>query len=43
MELSADLRNLLKAGYMPIQAADGSTLFLMPAFRSYRGSLSFIF
>lgn len=43
MEVSADLRNLLKAGYQAVEAADGSTLYLMPAFRSYRGSLSFIF
>ena len=43
LELTADLRNLLKAGYIPIQMADGQTLYLLPAVRSYRGSLSFIF
>jgi len=43
LEASAEFRNLLKAGYLPIQAGDGSTLYLLPAIRSYRGSLSFIF
>jgi hypothetical protein len=43
LELTADLRNLLKAGYIPIQTADGQTLYLLQAVRSYRGSLSFIF
>jgi hypothetical protein len=43
LELTADLRNLLKAGYIPIQAPDGQTLYLLQAVRSYRGSLSFIF
>jgi hypothetical protein len=43
LELTADLRNLLKAGYIPIQTVDGQTLYLLQAVRSYRGSLSFIF
>jgi len=43
LEASAEFRNLLKAGYLPIQTGDGSTLYLLPAIRSYRGSLSFIF
>jgi hypothetical protein len=43
LELTADLRNLLKAGYIPIQTSDGQTLYLLQAVRSYRGSLSFIF
>jgi Carboxypeptidase regulatory-like domain len=42
-ELTADIRNLLKAGYIPIEGADGQTIFVMPSVRSYRGSLSFIF
>lgn len=42
-ELTADVRNLLKAGYIPIEGADGQTIYVMPAVRSYRGSLSFIF
>jgi hypothetical protein len=43
LELTADLRNLLRAGYVPLRAHDGQTLFLIQAIRSYRGSLSFIF
>ena len=42
-EITADIRNLLKAGYIPIEGADGQTIFVMPSVRSYRGSLSFIF
>jgi hypothetical protein len=42
-ELTADIRNLLKAGYIPIEGSDGQTIFVMPSVRSYRGSLSFIF
>lgn len=42
-ELTADIRNLLKAGYIPIEGSDGQTVFVMPSVRSYRGSLSFIF
>ena len=43
LELTADMRNLLKAGYIPVQTSDGQTLYLLQAVRSYRGSLSFIF
>ncbi len=43
LEVTADMRNLLKAGYIPIQTPDGQTLYLLQAVRSYRGSLSFIF
>ncbi len=42
-ELTADIRNLLKAGYIPIQGHDGQTIYLLQAIRAYRGSLSFIF
>jgi hypothetical protein len=42
-EVTADIRNLLKAGYIPIEGVDGQTIFVMPSVRSYRGSLSFIF
>ena len=42
-EVTADIRNLLKAGYIPIEGVDGQTIYVMPAVRSYRGSLSFIF
>lgn len=43
LEASADFRNLLKTGYLPLQAYDGQTMYLLQAVRSYRGSLSFIF
>jgi hypothetical protein len=42
-EASADFRNLLKSGYVPLQAADGRMMYLLQAIRSYRGALSFIF
>ncbi|HLY20757.1 MAG TPA: TonB-dependent receptor [Bryobacteraceae bacterium] len=43
MELTADLRNLLQQGYMPLSTADGSRLVLMETPRMFRGGLSFIF
>lgn len=43
LEATADFRNLLKTGYVPLQAYDGQTMYLLQAVRSYRGSLSFIF
>jgi len=43
LEASAEFRNLLKAGYMPINTTDGGAIYILPAIRSYRGALSFIF
>ncbi len=43
MELSADLRNLLQQGYLPLSTVDGSRLVLMETPRMFRGGLSFIF
>jgi Carboxypeptidase regulatory-like domain len=43
MEATADLRNLLAQGYLPIAAADGRRLLLMQTPRVFRGGLSFIF
>ena len=43
LEATADFRNLLKAGYVPIQTFDGQQMYLLQAIRSYRGALSFIF
>ena len=43
LEARAELRNLLKAGYIPIQTFDGGQMYLLQAIRSYRGALSFIF
>lgn len=43
MEATADLRNLLAQGYLPIAAANGQRLVLMQSPRMVRGGLSFIF
>jgi hypothetical protein len=43
MELTADLRNLLQQGYLPLSTVDGSSLVLMEYPRMFRGGLSFIF
>jgi hypothetical protein len=43
LEATADIRNLMNAGYIPIQAFDGQQMFLLQAIRSYRGALSFVF
>src|SRR5262249_10956447 len=42
MEATADLRNLLAQGYLPIDVA-GQRLTLVQTPRSFRGGLSFIF
>ena len=43
MELTADLRNLLQQGYLPLSTVNGSSLVLMENPRMFRGGLSFIF
>lgn len=43
VEVLADIRNLLAQGYIPITSADGQVLYLVPAFRSFRGGVSFQF
>ena len=43
MELTADLRNLMQQGYLPLSTLDGSRLVLMENPRMFRGGLSFIF
>lgn len=43
MELTADLRNLLQQGYLPLSTIDGSRLVLMENPRMFRGGVSFIF
>ena len=43
MEASADLRNMLAQGYLPLSFADGRRLLVMQTPRSFRGGLSFIF
>jgi hypothetical protein len=43
MELTADIRNLLQQGYLPLSTMSGSQLVLMENPRMFRGGLSFIF
>jgi hypothetical protein len=43
MEASADLRNLLAQGYLPLNAPGGQRILLVQTPRSVRGGLSFIF
>jgi hypothetical protein len=43
VEATADLRNLLAQGYLPIGVAGGQSLLLVETPRSFRGGLSFIF
>lgn len=43
MEATADLRNLLAQGYLPISIVDGRNMLLVETPRSVRGGLSFIF
>jgi hypothetical protein len=42
-EATAELRNLLAQGYLPISTPDGRTMLLTNAPRALRGGLSFIF
>lgn len=42
-EASAELRNLLEQGYLPVTTADGQKLTLTNAPKAVRGGLSFIF
>ena len=43
MEATADLRNILAQGYLPLGMMDGQSLVLVQTPRSFRGGLSFIF
>ncbi len=43
MEATAELRNLLRQGYVPVATADGRTLYLIQNPRAVRGGLAFIF
>lgn len=43
LELTADLRNLLAQGYLPLSAGEGGSLLVVQAPRAIRGSLNFIF
>jgi len=43
MEATAELRNMLAQGYIPLTTASGQQLLLVETPRSFRGGLSFIF
>lgn len=43
MEATADLRNMLAQGYLPLGTASGQRVLLVETPRSFRGGLSFIF
>jgi hypothetical protein len=43
VELTADLRNLLAQGYLPLNTADGQRILLVETPRAFRGGVSFIF
>jgi hypothetical protein len=43
VEASAELRNLLAQGYLPLTLADGQQLLLVNTPRSFRGGLAFVF
>jgi hypothetical protein len=43
MEATADLRNLLAQGYLPLGMVNGQQVLLVATPRSFRGGLSFIF
>ena len=43
MEATADLRNLLAQGYLPLSTPAGQSVLLVETPRSFRGGLSFIF
>lgn len=43
MELTADLRNLLAQGYLPLGSVGGQQVLLVETPRGFRGGLSFIF
>jgi hypothetical protein len=43
MEATADLRNLLAQGYLPLSGPEGQHLLLVQTPRSFRGGLRFIF
>jgi hypothetical protein len=42
-EMTAEVRNLLAQGYLPVSSADGHSIYLIQFPRSLRGGFSFIF
>jgi hypothetical protein len=43
LEISADLRNLLAQGYLPMASSDGHRALIVQSPRAVRGGLSIIF
>lgn len=43
MEISAEMRNLMAQGYLPLETADGRRLLLIHTPRALRGGISFFF
>ncbi len=43
LEISADLRNLLAQGYLPVEVGGGRSMLLIQSPRAIRGGLNFIF
>ena len=43
LEATADLRNLLAEGYLPLATADGGRVLLLHTPRSLRGGFAFVF
>jgi hypothetical protein len=43
MEASAELRNLLAQGYLPLTTPGGESVLLVNTPRSIRGALAFVF
>jgi hypothetical protein len=43
LEMNAEVRNLLAAGYVPVMGTDGRSVYLIQFPRTLRGGLSFIF
>jgi hypothetical protein len=42
-EATADFRDMLAQGYVPIRTADGRRLLLLQSARSFRGGFNFVF
>ena len=42
-ELTADLRNLLAQGYLPMNAGSGQKMLIVQSPRALRGGINFIF
>jgi hypothetical protein len=43
VEASAEVRNLLAQGYLPLTMANGQQLLLVNTPRTFRGGLAFVF